>query len=523
MPNVVTEKIATIQGVSKPTRPEDQPYTIWESQCELDIPEYAPGKFEDEGIPIPYLVTLDKDTREILSITRDWEEEDEECERQTMYVRYPYVPGPGFYGTGMLNILGNASMAMTAAWREALDAGMFANFPAGLMAKLGGRQNSATFRLAPGQFEPVECNGQPINQIVTGLPYKDVTPGLLALIDKVTEQCRALGASAEVPAGEGLANIPVGTMLAQVEQATKVMSAAHKGMHTAQTEEFGLLIKLFRRNPEDFWTNNKDCPPDFWDGAKLIQALDTCQLVPVSDPNVPSHVHRVAKALGLVQLSAMPQFAPRLDPDEVLRRVLAAMKEDPVGLVVAAPPQQTSPDDQAKLITANAKMADVNAKVGKLQADAQGDSSKNQLKAQELQTQKDIKDADITKELIIHQADQDKIKSQERRDDVAMQGKMHLEQQAGIREQQKQGLELVKHGVAAGQADREHQHNQQQADREHGLGVAQHQLESQTADRDHALGIADHARQAQKDAADIAIRTHEALNPPTPAAPKGKK
>src|SRR5262249_18710313 len=127
MPNVVEEKIAGIQGTeAKPSRPEDQPYTIWETQCELDIPQYAPGKFKDEGIPLPYLVTIDKDSRDVLSITRDWEEDDEECERQQMYVKYPYVPGPGFYGTGMLNILGNASAAMTAAWREALDAGMYA-------------------------------------------------------------------------------------------------------------------------------------------------------------------------------------------------------------------------------------------------------------------------------------------------------------------------------------------------------------------------------------------------------------
>src|SRR5260221_3812396 len=340
MPNVVTEKIAGIQGTdARPQRPEDQPYTIWECQCELDIPEYAPGKFTDEGIPIPYLVTMDKDSREILSVTRDWEEDDEECERLQMYVKYPYVPGPGFYGTGMLGLLGNGSAALTAAWREALDAGMFANFPAGFIAKLGARQNSATFRLSPGEFQPVETNGQPISQIVTGLPYKDVTPGLLALIDKITEQCKSLGTAAEVPAGEGLANIPVGTMLAQIEQATKIMAAAHKGMHTAQSEEFQLLIKLFRRTPEDFWIHNKEAPKDYWTEVKLIEALDTVELVPVSDPNVPSHVHRVAKALGLVQLSTMPQFASRLDPDEVLRRALAAMREDPVGLVVQPPPQ----------------------------------------------------------------------------------------------------------------------------------------------------------------------------------------
>ncbi len=525
MPNVVTEKVAGIQGTAaKPDRPEDQPYTIWETQCELDIPEYAPGKFKDEGIPLPYLVTMDKDTRVILSITRDWEEEDENCDRMRMFVKYPYVPGPGFYGTGMLGLLGNASAALTAAWREALDAGMFANFPAGFISKIGTRQNSATFRLAPGQFEPIDTNGQPISQIVTGLPYKDVTPGLLALIDKITEQAKSLGTAAEVPAGEGLANIPVGTMLAQIEQATKIMAAAHKGMHTAQSEEFELLIKLFRRNPEDFWIHNKEAPKDYWNETKLVAALDQFQLVPVSDPNVPSHTHRVAIALGLVQLSGMPQFAQRLDPDEVLRRALAAMKVDPGGLVVQPGPQQGPPDlkGQAAMITAQTKVQDINLKAGKLQQDQQDNSQQNTLKQAELASQEKIKEADITKELIIHNADQDKIASAERRDNVATAAKLHLDSRAQDLDHQKHGLELVKQGVAA-----------QHQDMEHAIDLKKHQdthgLAAQTADNEHQLGLAQHATEAEAQAHETALNIHEALNPPQPAAakpkakPKGKK
>lgn len=515
-PGVVDEKIAAIQGTeAKPTRPEDQPYTIWETQCELDIPEFAPEGFKDEGIPLPYLVSMDKETREILSISRDWEEEDEHCQRQQMYVRYPYVPGPGFYCTGLLNILGNASAAMTAAWREALDTGMFANFPAGLIAKLGGRQNSATFRLSPGQFEPVETNGLPIGQVVMGLPYKDVTPGLLALIEQITTQARALGGAAELPAGEGLANVPVGTMMAQIEQATKVMASAHKGMHQAMTEEIGLLVELFRRHPEDFWRQNKECPKDYWTQEKLIQAIDSCNLVPVSDPNVPSHLHRVAKALGLVQLSAMPQFQSRLDPDEVLRRVLAAIRVDPVGLVVAAPPSPPpSPEEQAKLITAQAKTAEANAKLGKLQTDAQDADNKTTLKQAELSAQKEIKTADITKELIIHASDREKIASAERREQMATQMKLHLDDQAGQLQREKHGLDLVKHGVGAMHEDRTHEH-------ERGVHEDEHGLARLTADREHGMAMREHALEVDKAAHEAAVNVHETLNPP-PAAPKKK-
>jgi hypothetical protein len=517
--NPVDAEIATIQGVEKPTRPEDQPYTIWETQCELDIPKFAPEGFKGEGIPLPYLVTMDKDTREILAVRRDWDEDDDQAQRQQMYVRYPYVPGPGFYCTGLLNILGNASAAMTAAWREALDCGMFANFPAGLIAKLGGRQNSTTIRLAPGEFEAIETNGLPIGQIVMGLPFKDVTPGLLALIDKITEQARSLGGAAELPAGEGLANVPVGTMMAQIEQATKVMASAHKGMHQAMSEELTLIVDLFRRHPEDFWRQNK-IQPNFWDQQKLIQALDDCQLVPVSDPNVPSHLHRVAKALGLVQLSAMPQFQSRLDPDEVLRRVLAAIKEDPVGLVVQAPPHEMSPEEQAKITTANAKTIEANAKIGKLQTDQQDADNKNTLKSVELQAQKDIKTADITKELIIHAADQAKIESAERRDQIATEAKLHLDAHDAQLQREKHGLELVKQGVGAQQEDRAHEFERQQHADEHGLA-------SLTADREHGMAMREHALEADKAAHEAAVNVHEALNPPQPAAakpkPKGKK
>src|SRR5882672_3860354 len=208
VPTQLDTKVASQQGTQpQKERPEDEPHTVWETQCELDLDDYAPSKFKGKGIALPYLVTLDKDSREILALRRDWEEDDEECERKRMYVKYPYVPGPGFYGTGMLNILGNASAAMTAAWREALDAGMFANFPAGLIAKLAGRQNTSNLRAGPAEFVPIETNGLPISQVVMGMPYKDVTPGLMTLMDKIIGQAKEVGGTADIPTAEGIQNV----------------------------------------------------------------------------------------------------------------------------------------------------------------------------------------------------------------------------------------------------------------------------------------------------------------------------
>ncbi len=406
--NAAKEGIAQIQGTqATPQRPEDRPYNLWESQCEIDLPDFAPGKFKGEGIPLPYLVTIDKDSKEILSIRRDWREDDEEAERKRMYVKYPYVPGPGFYGTGMLNILGNSSMAMTAAWREALDAGMYANFPSGLISKLAGRQNSSNFRLAPGVFDPVETNGQDIRSVVMGLPYKDVTPGLLALIDKITAQAKSAGGAADTPTAEGVQNVPVGTMLAQIEQATKVMSAAFKGMHQAQAEEIELLVEQFRDNPEDFWKSNKICPKGYWDQQKFEQAIQDCNLVPRSDPNTPSHIHRVAKAVALAQLIAIPQFSSIMDAREALTRILGVIREDATGIIIPPQPQSPAPPDP-QMINAAANLQKAQTAAGKAQSDAQNAQQTNQIKQAEIAAEQNVAQTNLAKEMVIHQHDAEK-------------------------------------------------------------------------------------------------------------------
>jgi hypothetical protein len=406
-PNAVDEKIADIQGVSNSkARPEDQPYTLWETQCELDLDQFAPKEYKGKGIELPYLVTMDKDTMQILAIRRDWkpEDEDEECERKRMYVKYPYVPGPGFYGTGLLNILGNSTAAMTAAWRICLDSGMLATFPGFLVAKLAGRQNTSDLVVSPATGTPIETNGMPIGDVVAQLPYRAAGAEMMQLMQQITEQSKSAGASVDVPIGEGTANIPVGTMLAHIEMATKLMAATHKLGHMAQDEELSLIADLFRENPSAFWKGNKQAK-GFWDEQKFIEALDTYTLKPRSDPNIPSHIHRVMRAVALTELQAGPLGA-LMDPMETLKRVLSAMREDPKGLVKAPPPPSTQPSPEE--ITAQAKMLTAQNQGKKIEVDA----STAQTKAQQEQQAQDAdikgKTIDMAKELIIHKADQQK-------------------------------------------------------------------------------------------------------------------
>jgi hypothetical protein len=483
-PNAVDEKTAAIQGVfASKSRPEDQPYTLWETQCELDLEEFAPKDFKGKGIPLPYLVTIEKDSRVILAVRRDWKPEDEDCMRKRMYVKYPYVPGPGFYGTGLLNILGNSTAAMTAAWRMCLDAGMLANFPAFLIAKLAGRQNTSDYTLNAGTGTPIETGGRPINEVVADLPYKEAGPGLMALIDKITEQSKSVGAAAEIPVGEGIQNIPVGTMLAHIEMATKLMAATHKGMHNAQDEELGLIADLFREAPESFWKANKSKASRAfgWTADKLLQALDTVTLVPKSDPNIPSHIHRTMRAVALVELQSGPLGA-LMDPVETLKRTLRAMREDPNGLVKQPPPSDGKPSPEET--TANAKMLDAQTKAKKLEVvEAPEMAQKAQLDQQKTEGVIKGKTIDLARTLVTHGGE---------REDAA-----HQRQ-----------VDTVDHGVKVA----DHLHTREMDHKTHDLEERKHGLNMQTAASDAALG-------AQK----ATTETAKAFAPNSEPKPRGKK
>jgi hypothetical protein len=385
---------------------------------------------------------------------------------------------------------------MTAAWRECLDAGMLANFPAGVISKLGGRQNTSDLRLGPGAFIPIETNGMPINQVLMGLPYKDITPGLLSLMQVITEQGKALGSAAEVPVGEGLQNVPVGTMLAQIEQATKMMSAAHKGMHQAQSEEFQMMEDLFRENPEDFWRSNKVCPKDFWNEQKFISALDNCKLVPVSDPNVPSHIHRLMKAVAWVQLVNVPVFGPFLNIKEILLRIVRAMREDPTGVIIDPQPQQQQPDPKvmAAQIKAQSEAAKMPLEMQKLQVETKADAMKSQADTQ-------IARLDLQRSQVDHARDTQKyqVEGVQARHDMQMdQRKQQLDETKAAHDMQ---MDHVDRQIEAARMS----HDAQMAQQQHDLASQQAQTTAHQGEQEHALNV------------------HQALHPPKPAPkPKGK-
>jgi hypothetical protein len=302
--NPIKEEKSDITGVTTDTMfPEDRDREIYETYCELNLNGFEHKKNgKITGLEIPYRVTIDLSSRQVLSIVRNYDQITEEMPiaRQS-FVVYVFVPGFGFYPLGLLNILGNLTNTVTAAWRELLDSGMYASFPGFLYSDAGGRQNTNIFRVPPGGGAQVKTGGMPINNAVMPLPYKEPSTALEQMADKVSQYGQRLGGTSEMPTGEGNLEAPVGTTIAMIEQATKVMNAVHKRMHSAQATEFQLLAKCFREHPDSFWKYN-DRPARQWDEAQFRKAVDNFDLVPQADPNTASHVHRLMKVTALKQL-----------------------------------------------------------------------------------------------------------------------------------------------------------------------------------------------------------------------------
>jgi hypothetical protein len=356
-------------------RPDDRDREIYEICCELNIPGFEhKHKGKDSGLEIPYVVTIDLSTRQILAISRNFDEDDQELPTaRTRYVKYTFVPGLGFYDIGLLHILGNTTNAVTAAWREMLDNGMYANFPGFLTAKSGTRQNTNIFRIPPGGSAQIDTAGMPIGQFAMPLPYETAHMApMMALVQDMVQTGQRVGGTSEMQVGEGRAEAPVGTTLALIDQAVKIMNSVHKRLHASQAEEFQLIVKCFVEHPESF--AGPKCKSK-WDTARFLQAATNCELVPQADPNTASAGQRILKLQGLATLQTT--FPSLMDPVAICKAAIRGIGySNPQQFMVppaaqGAPPpqlqelQQKMSNDKteadAKTVEAKAKMAEAQA------------------------------------------------------------------------------------------------------------------------------------------------------------------
>ena len=380
-PSPVAERIAQAQGTdANPKRPKDQRHEIYECYTELDLPGFE----HPDGEWLPYRVTIEKRSREILEIRRNWRETDEECRARTRYVMFGLLPGLKFYALGLIHLAVNQQRALTAIERILIDSGMFASFPGFIGAKVAGREGSTDLRIKPGQVKRIDTGGQiDITKAIMALPYKEPSAALMEIWAKLEDNTkRALG-GLEQQIGEGRADIPVGTMLAQIEQGTKVMAAVHKGLHQSRAEELELLHELFMEDPSALWRFAKS-PARKWEQVEELRDLE---LSPSSDPNVPSHLHRIMLAQASLQMANPAQGAPpglynlkRLHTDA--RRTVGLPVDDGIW----APPPTAAPPPPAPQVIA----AQIKAQTDQL--DTQRKAATDALKAQQ-ETEKSQTDA----------------------------------------------------------------------------------------------------------------------------------
>ena len=375
------------QGIQQESfTPEDRDREIYECYCELDVKGFE-HKMDGEitGLEVPYRVTIDVSSKQILSLVRNYDEDTKDLpEARKNFVKYTFVPGFGFYDIGLLHILGNTTNAVTAAWRELLDAGMYANFPGFLYAKTSGRQNSNIFRVPPGGGAQIDTSGLPINQAVMPLPYKEPSAALAGLVETMSQYGQRLGGTSEVAVGEGRQDAPVGTTIALLEQSIKVINSVHKRMHSSQADEFQLLAQCFKENPESFWQRNKK-PNIPWDEQQFLAALNDFDMVPQADPNTSSNSQRILKAAALMQMAQTDPTGFNLPA--VRKEALTTIGWDnPEQFLAPNAPPQPSPQDQAAQTAAQATMLTAQAKMMEAQHKVQGgEAAQSQSSPQELQ------------------------------------------------------------------------------------------------------------------------------------------
>jgi hypothetical protein len=477
--NRVAQKLEFIEGVrAQSHRQEDQPHLIYETLCELEIEDdkFVPDDFKKFRVPVPYKVTIEKDSRQILEIRRHWKEEDEDCRMRKSFVKYSFIDWLGFYGLGLLHLIGNLQLAITAMLRIAIDNGMFANFPGGLMAKKqGADQTTNQLNPGPGQFAMVDIGGlDDIAKSVMKLPYSDVTAGLLQLINMVREFAQRVAGTADIPVGEGKADIPVGTIMAMIEQSTKVESAVHKGMHVSQAEELEILVELLREDPGALFrdkrnkTRNKYSNSD-WDVPLALKALNAWNLVPKSDPNTPSHIHRIMKTVALIQV--VQQNPAAFDMNAVMEEVLSVMGyHNPTKFLKDpnTPPPPPSPDQitaQAKMQDSQTKQLEAMTKAKVAAGDVQNAGAELQDKAADRQAQQTIEDTRLARELVIHAHDRQVAQA-----DAGLAAAKHAHQ-----------VQMDTHQAAVDQ------HNMGLAQAEHNLNLKKHAVEAAGAAHQAAL------------------------------------
>ena len=305
-PTSLSEKMDTILGLS-PTESSDPQYTLLEQHCYLEI---------EEDYALPYIVTVEEQSQTVLSIRRNYKKDDKQQQKISHFVHYRFVPGFGFYGFGLMHFLGNLTMTATAAMRSLVDAGQFANLPGGFKAK-GVRMVGDNEPISPGEFKEIEATGVDLTKAIIPLPYKEPSSTLFQMLSFITATGQKFADSTEQIVSDASSYGPVGTTMALLEASSKFFSAIHKRLHKSQKEEFKILARIdYEYLPSEYpyevpYAEQSVFKKDF-DGR--------VDVIPVSDPNIPSNAHRMM--ISQMALQMAQQSPPGMFNIEALNRTI---------------------------------------------------------------------------------------------------------------------------------------------------------------------------------------------------------
>jgi hypothetical protein len=307
----VEKKKAEEQGYSLT---DDDRYQLLEIHADFDLPG-----FEDEdGIALPYVITIERGTQEVLAIRRNWNQDDQQRLKRQHFVQYTYIPGFGAYGLGLIHLIGGYARAGTSLIRQLVDAGSLSNLPGGLKAR-GLRIKGDDTPIAPGEFRDVDVPSGTVRDNIMPLPYKEPSQTLLALLNQITEEGRRLGAISDMNISDMSSNAPVGTTLALLERTLKTMSAVQARVHASMRMEFKLLRGIIR----DYTPKSYNYDPESGDRKAKQADYDTTEVIPVSDPNAATMAQRIMQYQAAIQLA---QGAPQIyDLPQLHRQMLEVL------------------------------------------------------------------------------------------------------------------------------------------------------------------------------------------------------
>ena len=344
----VEEKQKSIAGTTKVGRQEDV-YTLLECHVNLDLEGFEDVNPQDgipTGIKLPYVVTLEESSRVVLSIRRNFAPNDPTRKKVQYFVHFKFLPGLGFYGFGLIHMIGGLSRTATVALRQLLDAGTLSNLPAGFKIR-GVRVRDDAAPIQPGEFRDVDAPGGSLKDAFQFLPYKEPSQTLLQLMGIVVAAGQRFAAIADMQVGDGNQQAAVGTTVALLERGSRVMSAIHKRLYAALKREFGLLAKVFATYLPPVY------PYDVVGGQREIKVQDfddRIDILPVADPNIFSQTQRITMAQTELQLAmSNPQMHNLY---QSYRKMYEALGVKDIDRILPPPPPPTPKDPAIENIEA---------------------------------------------------------------------------------------------------------------------------------------------------------------------------